>query len=63
MAGLVPAIHVGTCSEGQNFQAAVGRETLSSSDIGALFYDVDARDKLGHDAERLIRPPIYLAVD
>jgi len=56
MAGLVPAFHVGTCGEVDNFRAAVGRETLSSPYIGAQLCDVGARDKPGNDVERVDNP-------
>ena len=53
MAGLVPAIHVGTCSVRPKAMAPPGAEKR----VGVLkppapCHDVDARDKPGHDRTR-----------
>jgi len=46
MAGLVPAIHVGTSSCARQY-GLVGHDVPSLA-----LYDVDGRDKPGHDGER-----------
>jgi hypothetical protein len=44
MAGFVPAIYAGACSGGPRCS-----RDRSSSEVGAPLYDVDTRDKPGHD--------------
>jgi hypothetical protein len=51
MAGLVPAIHVGTCFAGSSLLSRGRREMCLSSETTAPRNDVDTRDKPGQDAD------------
>jgi len=57
MAGLVPAIHVGTCIEGSSLLRRGRRETRRSLETAAIGHGVDARDKPGHDADGVGQTP------
>jgi hypothetical protein len=60
MAGLVPAIHVGTRIEGSSLSRRGRRETCWSSETAAPCHDVDARHKAGHDADNDDQTPDLL---
>jgi hypothetical protein len=59
MAGLVPAIHVGTCTQGPGYSAVGRSETRWISESALVCHRVDARNKSGHDAESDKRTPFF----
>jgi hypothetical protein len=58
MAGLVPAIHVGTCTQGPGYSRRAKRNALDS-ESALVCHRVDARNKSGHDAESDKRTPFF----